>query len=102
MKKGCVLNDAPEILLACADIAAVKGRFDVVLANLDFAVFSRRAPEIVRLTAPRGYSSSQGLKRSMRRACRSCSSLSSSCGIAGCATGTASSFRKAAYLGIRE
>jgi ribosomal protein L11 methyltransferase len=55
MKKGCVLNDAQEILLACADIAAVKGRFDVVLANLDFAVFSRRAPEIVRLTTPEGY-----------------------------------------------
>ena len=55
MKKACALNDAPDILLACADIAAFRGCFDVVLANLDFGVFSKRTPEIVRMTAPGGY-----------------------------------------------
>ena len=39
MKKACSLNDTPGILAMCADIAAVKGRFDVILANLDFATF---------------------------------------------------------------
>jgi ribosomal protein L11 methyltransferase len=55
MKKGCEMNDTPGILLACADIAAVKGRFDVVLANLDFAAFSLRAAEITRMAAQGGY-----------------------------------------------
>jgi ribosomal protein L11 methyltransferase len=55
MKKGCALNNTPDILLACADIAAFRGRFDVVLANLDFATFAQRAQEIIRMTAPGGY-----------------------------------------------
>jgi ribosomal protein L11 methyltransferase len=55
MRKGCELNNTPGILIICADIAAVKGRFDVVLANLDFATFSRRTSEITRMAAPGGY-----------------------------------------------
>jgi ribosomal protein L11 methyltransferase len=55
MKKACSLNNTPGILMMCADIAAVKGRFDVILANLDFATFGRRAAEIIRLAAGGGY-----------------------------------------------
>ena len=55
MKKGCDLNNTPGILMICADIAAVKGRFDVVLANLDFATFSLRAAEIARMAVRGGY-----------------------------------------------
>ncbi len=55
VKKASALNDTRDILIACADIAAVRGRFGVVLANLDFATFSKRAAEVIRLTAPEGY-----------------------------------------------
>ena len=55
MKKGCSLNNTPRILTICADIAAVKGRFDVVFANLDFATFSLRAAEITRMAVREGY-----------------------------------------------
>jgi ribosomal protein L11 methyltransferase len=54
-KKSCGFNRSGGILLACGDIAAIKGVFDVVLANLDFATFSQRAAEIVRKVAPSGY-----------------------------------------------
>ncbi len=49
------MNNTPGILVMCADIAAVKGRFDVVLANLDFATFLLRASEIIRIAALGGY-----------------------------------------------
>ncbi len=55
MKKGCEMNDASGVLIICADIAAVRGRFDVILANLDFATFSLRAEEIVRMAKHEGY-----------------------------------------------
>ena len=55
IKKGCSLNNAPGVLMICADIAAVKGRFDIVLANLDFATFSLRAAEITRMVVHEGY-----------------------------------------------
>jgi ribosomal protein L11 methyltransferase len=53
--KACSLNNTPGILIVAADIAAVRGRFDVVLANLDFATFGRRAAEIIGLAAEGGY-----------------------------------------------
>lgn len=54
MKKGCALNGRSDILLVCGDIDSVKGVFDVVLANLDFASFKKRASEIARRVAPGG------------------------------------------------
>jgi ribosomal protein L11 methyltransferase len=55
MKKACSLNNTPGILTICGDIAALKGRFDVVLANLDFDTFLLRAAEITRMAVPGGY-----------------------------------------------
>lgn len=54
MKKSCALNRRPCILLACADMDAVKGRYDVVLANLDFSTFERRARDVVGKVSPGG------------------------------------------------
>jgi ribosomal protein L11 methyltransferase len=54
MKKSCDLNGRPCILLACADMDAVKGHYDVVLANLDFSTFERRAHDVASKVAPGG------------------------------------------------
>jgi ribosomal protein L11 methyltransferase len=53
--KACELNDSRNILAVCADIDAVKGSFDVVLANLDFATFAARAVDVTRRVAHGGY-----------------------------------------------
>ena len=53
-RKARDLNATPEVLLACADIEAVCGVFDVVLANLDFATFEKHADRVSRLVAPGG------------------------------------------------
>ena len=53
-RKARDLNRTPGILLACADIEAICGTFDVVLANLDFASFERHAARVSRMVAPGG------------------------------------------------
>ena len=55
MKKNCGLNGRPCISVACGDIDAVKGLYDVVLANLDFGTFERRAPDVIGTVSPGGF-----------------------------------------------
>lgn len=45
--KSCRLNHCEEIIFVCSSVEGVKGRFDVVLANLDYDTFSRHAPAII-------------------------------------------------------
>ncbi len=47
IKKGCELNRCDRVLYACSDIEGVRGRFPVVLANLDFDTFSRHVGSVV-------------------------------------------------------
>lgn len=61
--KGFALNGADDILLACAGPGAIRGRFDVVLANLDFETFRRHGREIVRLVNDGGYLIASGIER---------------------------------------
>ena len=48
------LNNATTIALACADLALLRGTFDVVLANLDYETFGKHLPLILRRVAPGG------------------------------------------------
>jgi ribosomal protein L11 methyltransferase len=62
-KKGFTLNRADDIFLACAGPGALKGKFDVVLANLDFDTFRKHGRDIVRLVDDRGYLIASGIEK---------------------------------------
>ena len=62
-RKSCELNHAREILLACSGIEAIRGKFQVVLANLDFTTFRTHAKEIVRLVEDGGQLIVSGIER---------------------------------------
>jgi ribosomal protein L11 methyltransferase len=61
--KGFALNRADHILLACAGPGAIKERFDVVLANLDFDTFRKHGREVVGLVDDGGYLIASGIER---------------------------------------
>jgi len=62
-RKGFTLNQADDILLARAGPGAIRGRFDVILANLDFHTFGRLGTDIVRLVGDGGYLVVSGIER---------------------------------------
>ena len=66
-KKACGLNHTPHILLACAGLEAIRGVFDVVLANLDFATFERHAAQIARMVGPGGHLLVSGIEAQYER-----------------------------------
>jgi ribosomal protein L11 methyltransferase len=53
--KGCSLNHCEEIVFACSGIEGIRGRFDVVLANLDFDTFKAHSPAIIDKVENGGY-----------------------------------------------
>jgi len=61
-KKSCSLNRADDLLIACAGPEGIKGRFDILLANLDFDTFKRHAREIERLVDDKGYLIASGIE----------------------------------------
>jgi len=61
------LNGLHEILLACADLENLKGRFDVVLANLDFDTVANNQKAIVDRVAPRGLLLVSGIENQYKR-----------------------------------
>ena len=62
-RTGFALNGADNILLACSGPGAIRGRFDVVLANLDFDTFRKHGQDIVRLVDDGGYLIASGIER---------------------------------------
>jgi len=62
-RKGFALNGADHILLACAGPGAIKKRFDVVLANLDFDTFRKHGREVAALVDDGGYLIASGIER---------------------------------------
>src|SRR5208283_1415968 len=62
-KKSCALNRADDVLIATTGPEGIRGRFDVVLANLDFDTFARYGREVVRLVADGGYLIASGIER---------------------------------------
>jgi ribosomal protein L11 methyltransferase len=63
IKKGCELNHCSDILFACSGIEAIKKRFHVVLANLDFDTFALHAPNIVERVESGGYLIISGIEQ---------------------------------------
>lgn len=61
-KKSCSLNRANDVLIACAGPEGIKGRFDILLANLDFDTFKTHAREIARLVDEGGYLIASGIE----------------------------------------
>ena len=62
-RKGFTLNRADDILLACAGPGALKGKFDVVLANLDFDTFRKHGRDVVKLVDGGGYLIASGIEK---------------------------------------
>jgi len=62
-RKGFALNGADDILLACAGPWALKGTFDVVLANLDFDTFRGHGRDIVGLVEKGGHLIASGIEK---------------------------------------
>ena len=62
-QKSFDLNRAGPILLACSGVEALKGRFQVVLANLDFTTFKAHATDVVRLVGDGGWLVVSGIER---------------------------------------
>ena len=61
--KGFRLNGAVDILLACAGPGALKAKFDVVVANLDFDTFRQHGRDIVSLVDDGGYLIAGGIEK---------------------------------------
>jgi ribosomal protein L11 methyltransferase len=55
IRKGCELNRCDRIFYACSDIEGVRGRFPVVLANLDFDTFVRHGKAVTEKIEDGGY-----------------------------------------------
>lgn len=53
-RKNLLLNDAADIELLCADLCDIKGRYDIVLANLDIRTFARSSDHIKELAGQGG------------------------------------------------
>ena len=53
-KHNSALNDLNNIALACTDLASLRGRFDVVLANLDYETVSKHYKALVSRVANSG------------------------------------------------
>lgn len=62
-RKSCELNHARAILLACSGLEGIRGRFQVVLANLDFTTFKSHAADVVRLVEDGGWLIVSGIER---------------------------------------
>ena len=62
-RKSFDFNRAEDILLACSPIEGIKGKFHVVLANLDFATFKAHAGDVVRLVEDGGWLVVSGIER---------------------------------------
>jgi ribosomal protein L11 methyltransferase len=62
VKKGCEMNNCKDMLIACSGIEALKGTFDVVLANLDFDTFSRHGAMVIERVAKGGYLVASGIE----------------------------------------
>jgi ribosomal protein L11 methyltransferase len=62
-KKSFDLNRAGSILLACSGVEAIKGRFQAVLANLDFSTFKAHASDVARLVEDGGWLVVSGIER---------------------------------------
>ena len=60
------LNEMQHILLACTDLENLKGRFDVVLANLDFDTFEKHHETIVNRVSSGGQLLISGIESQYR------------------------------------
>jgi ribosomal protein L11 methyltransferase len=60
------LNGLHEILLACADLEDLRGRFDVVLANLDFDTVAANQKAVIDRVAPQGLLLISGIENQYR------------------------------------
>jgi ribosomal protein L11 methyltransferase len=60
-RKNVELNGARAITLVCADMADIKGTYDVVLANLDIRTFSAHSKKVVSLVRPGGWLLASGI-----------------------------------------
>jgi ribosomal protein L11 methyltransferase len=60
------LNGMQQILLACTDLKDLKGRFDVVLANLDFDTVAKNREALIGRVSPRGLLLISGIENQYR------------------------------------
>ena len=51
-QKNVTLNEARAIEVACADLADVRGTYDVILANIDIRTFTQYATEVMAFAKP--------------------------------------------------
>ena len=65
-KHNFALNQMRQVLLACTDLENLKGRFDVVLANLDFDTVEKYHETIIDRVAPRGQLLISGIESQYR------------------------------------
>jgi ribosomal protein L11 methyltransferase len=63
VQKGCELNKARHIRIVCSGVEGIRGKFQVVLANLDFSTFKSRAADVVRLVDDGGWLIVSGIER---------------------------------------
>ena len=61
------LNGLHQILLACTDLQDLRGRFDVVLANLDFDTVANNQKAIIDRVTPRGMLLISGIENQYKR-----------------------------------
>ena len=66
--KNLKLNRARNVYLACADLALLRGTFDVVLANLDIQTFQRSLRRILQRIAPGGHLVVSGIESAHKNA----------------------------------
>jgi len=62
-RKTLELNKTGGIMVACSGVEAVKGKFQVVLANLDFATFKAYGHDVVDLMEDGGWLIVSGIER---------------------------------------
>ncbi len=63
VQKGCALNHARRIRVVCSGVEGIKGKFQVVLANLDFNTFKAHAGDVTRLVEDGGWLIVSGIER---------------------------------------
>ena len=66
--KNLKLNRTRNVYLACADLALLRGTFDVVLANLDIQTFQRSLRHILQRIAPGGHLVVSGIESTHKNA----------------------------------
>jgi ribosomal protein L11 methyltransferase len=54
VRKGLVMNNIDNLAVKCTDLTKVRGRFDIVLANLEFGIFEKHAGDVVKRVSDDG------------------------------------------------